>query len=595
MSEIENLEEEFTQKLMSWRTLKRLASYVRPYRARFTANMLLAAVSMVCMVLGPHLIKVCIDTHLANGDVPGVLRISGLFTANMCLGWLLLVVQVRSMARCGQRIVNDVRLSIFRHLQALSMGYFDQTKQGRIIARVDSDVDALEHTVTWGGGLMLRSALTLVGALYFMSRYDLRLGLSVGAIVPAMLVATEVFRRKGMQAYRRIREGVSNLTTALAENITGVRVVQAFAREEQNLETFREINRKHNANTIGAVTLWSTYLPTMNVISAVGYSIVLGYGGSLTLRGELQIGELAAYLFYVAMVFGPIDMLMEVYNDFLSASAAAERVFQVLDTEPQVRDRSGAEVLPRIEGRVSFEQVCFRYGSDGDDSGWVLDDISFEVKPGQMAALVGPTGVGKTSVISLLARFYEPQRGVIKVDGRDIASATLHSLHSQMGIVLQENFLFTGTVMENLKYGRPEATDEEAVAAAQRLGSHEVIERLANGYETEVQERGAGLSQGERQLICFTRALVADPRILILDEATSAVDTRTEAALQKALAKLVADRTSFVIAHRLSTIRHADIVIVLAEGKVVESGTHDELIALDGQYAKMYREFVRRG
>jgi ATP-binding cassette subfamily B protein len=334
-------------------------------------------------------------------------------------------------------------------------------------------------------------------------------------------------------------------------------------------------------------------MPFVGFMSGLGTVIILGYGGSLALRHEITVGELAAFALYLGMFFGPIQTMGDLYNAILSTAASAERIFQLLDTAPQVRNRAGAEPLPPLLGHLVFDKVFFRYDSTPAD-GWVLKDISFEARPGETIALVGHTGSGKSSIISLIARFYEPQRGRVLMDGIDLHSATIESLHEQIGIVTQENFLFTGTVMENLKFGRPNATDEEVIRAATTLGTHDLILRFAEGYQTKVSERGGNFSAGERQLLTFTRAMVAQPRILILDEATSAVDAQTERTIQHALEELFARRTSFVVAHRLSTVRHAHRILVLSNGEIVEQGTHDELIKLGGHYAKLHEEFVRQ-
>ncbi len=594
------LEESLEQKPMSFALLRRLFALTRPYRALVFLNMAGTALAVISQLLGPYLIRTGINkylTHITSPDAAnsGILWIAGLYFANLLLGWALTVAQIRTAISIGWRIMNDLRLQVFQHIQALSLSYFDKTHQGRIINRADADIDAMEQVLSWGGNQLLASSFTLIGVFGMMMSYNWRLCLVVSLVLPPLAVGTYFFQTLIMEAHRQVRRQSSRLTATLAENISGVRVVQAMGRESENLGKFQELHGVYVDRAYDVARIFHTYMPTLGLVSGIGIAIVLGYGGSLVLQpapNHISIGDLTAFILYVGMFFGPIQTMGDLYNNVLSAGASAERIFQLLDTQPQVVNRPAATVLPQIAGQVRFEDVSFRYETTPEDR-WVLDDVSFLAEAGQTVALVGHTGSGKTSIISLLARFYEPQRGRILVDGHDIAQATIESLHRQLGIVTQENFLFTGTIMDNLRFGRPEATEQEIHAAARAVSTDEMIRQMKDGYATRVAERGGNFSAGTRQLLCITRALVARPRILILDEATSAVDSKSEALIQSALDILLEGRTTFVIAHRLSTVRKASLILVLQEGRIVERGTHETLTAAGGVYAGLHAEFSR--
>jgi ATP-binding cassette subfamily B protein len=591
------LEEELAKRPLSVGLLRRLMVCARPYRRVVIFNLVGTLLAVSSQIFGPKLIQLGIDHYLTHFTsmaeaTRGILIISAIYLGNLFLGWGLTVAQVKSAIRVGQGMMNDLRLNVFEHIQRLSLNYFDKTHQGRIINRADADIDALDQVLTWGANQLLGSALTLLGVLFMMLHTDWRLCLVVSTVLPPLAISTYLFQKYIMEAHRNVRRQSSRMTASLAENISGVRVVQAMGREEENLENFQELGTTFTARAYDVARIFHTYMPTLGLVSGIGIAIVLGYGGSLVMRHEMTVGDLALFILYVQMFFGPIQTMGDLYNGVLSAGASAERIFQLLDTAPQVIDRPGVGPLPPIKGQVRFEKVSFRYETTPEER-WVLNDVDFLAEAGQTVALVGHTGSGKTSIISLLARFYEPQLGRILIDGHDVARTTIESLHRQLGIVTQENFLFTGTILDNLRFGRPDATDDEVRAAALAVGTDAIIRQMKEGYATKVGERGGNLSAGERQLLCITRALVAQPRILILDEATSAVDPQSEALIQQALDILLEGRTTFVIAHRLSTIRKASLILVLHEGRIVERGTHESLIAAGGVYAGLHEEFSR--
>lgn len=585
----ERPESEPSFKPISLALVRRLASWLKPYKWLYSVGVIFGLLSVGLELASPSMAQHIIDVDIKSGDTMSIVYSALIWGGILALAVLFDGLQIWTTNSCGERVVTDFRNAVFAHLQRLGMSYYDRTKLGRIITRGTSDMDSMRGTVVSGINTLALNLLMTVGAGTMIFLTDWRIFLAVCWLIPLLAFCNQVYRRKIGATWQMVRTHFSRLTANLAENITGVRVVSAFNRQEENLSRFNEMQDTNTTNNMKVANLNGIYQPLLEFIRFSGQVIVLAYGGVLVLGGSgLSPGNVIKCLFYWDYFMRPTINMGNFYNTLMQTMASAERVFQLLDTKPDVVDRPDAKPAPRFQGLVRFEQVTFGY----DPARPVLHGIDLEIPAGRTYALVGATGSGKSSTVSLLARFYEFQQGRITVDGHDIRDATMQSLHKQMGLVLQVNYLFADTILENIRYPHPEATEEEVILAAKALDIHDVFMSLPDGYKTQVGERGANISVGLRQLICFARVFVANPSIFLLDEATSSIDTVTESKIQKALETLVKNRTTIIVAHRLSTIVKADCIVVLEHGRIIERGTHDLLIENKGVYAKMYERFV---
>jgi ATP-binding cassette subfamily B protein len=573
------------------RKLRQLLALLRPYRTRVVLMLAALLVATAAALAPPYLAGRAIDDGIQDGDTGALTVVLIAFLVAAGLNWAATYGQTYLVNWVGQRALADLRTRVFSHLQSLSIGFYSRNRTGVLISRLTNDVQALDQLVSDGVVTLFSASLTLIGTAAVLLFLDPELALVTFAVFPVLAVGSLLFRIASSDAYRLTREKIAAVTAYLQETLSGMRIVRAFGQEPRHVSRFGELNDEHREVNMRTVKLNAAYFPGVEMLSAVATAVILLYGGSQVSAGAIEIGVLVSFVLYVQTFFDPIQQLSQLYTTYQAGMAALDKIFGLLDEEPDLGDAADAIELPRVRGEVRFEHVSFSYTDAGAPA---LRDVSLTVPPGQTVALVGATGAGKSTLAKLVVRFYDPDSGRVLIDGHDLRQVTESSLRSQLGVVPQEGFLFSGTVADNIAFGRSGAGSDEIEAAARAVGAHEFIERMPSGYGTQVGERGGHLSAGQRQLVAFARAAAADPRLLILDEATSNVDVHTEARIEHGLRRLLAGRTAIVIAHRLSTIRDAGRIVVLDGGEVAEQGTHDELLEADGQYARLYRDWSRQ-
>ncbi|HET8978411.1 MAG TPA: ABC transporter ATP-binding protein [Solirubrobacteraceae bacterium] len=575
------------------RKLRGLAEILAPYRWRVVAMFTSLVLATAASLAPAPLAKVAIDRGIVRHDTGALDLVVVIFLISAVVYGVATYAQTYLVGWVGQRALQDLRLRLFAHLQSLSIGFYSRNIAGVVISRMTNDVEALDQLVEDGLATLIQSSLTLIGVIVILLVLDFHLALLTLLSLPILFAGALAFRIASADAYRRTREKIAAITGYLGETLSGIRVVRAFGQEEQHLERFEELNDENRAANMTTVHLNAAYFPAVELLSSLVTVEILLIGGFEVINGHTSTGVVFGFIAALNNFFDPIQQLSQLYTTYQSGMAALDKIFGLLDERPEILDAPDAEPLPPIRGEISFDDVSFQYGAKDDDQ-WALRDINLVIEPGQTVALVGETGAGKSTFAKLVARFYDPTEGRVLVDGHDLRDITAHSLRSQMGMVPQEGFLFSGTIKENLVFGRPDATEEQIRDAARAVGADDFIMALPERYDTQVGERGIQLSAGQRQLVAFARALVADPRILVLDEATANVDVHTEGLIEEGLRRLVAGRTAIVIAHRLSTIQHAAKILVMEHGRIVEAGTHDELLDAGGRYWQLYRDWAEQ-